>query len=120
MTTAHRPPREASGGSTLDTATPEGSWHLRARCRGMPAEVFFADDHHRGQRRVDHENHAKFICGGCPVQFQCRTYAISVQEPHGIWGGTTPRERAALRRSSEPQPTGRDPDRGARGVSSIG
>lgn len=71
-------------------------WQSRASCRGMPAETFYTDDYHRGQRRLDHEVYAKRICGGCPVELSCREYAVHAQEPYGIWGGTTPKERAAL------------------------
>jgi Transcription factor WhiB len=76
-------------------------WHRQARCRGMPAETFYTDDYHRGRRRLDHVDHAKRICGSCPVQSRCREYAIRTQEPYGIWGGTTPRERVALLRSAQ-------------------
>nr|WP_308213010.1 WhiB family transcriptional regulator [Nocardia amikacinitolerans] len=28
-----------------------------------------------------------------PVREQCRDYALAADEPNGIWGGLTPRER---------------------------
>jgi len=74
-------------------------WHLQARCRGLPSAVFFTDDHHRGRRRLDHENNAKRICASCPVLSRCREYALNAQEPYGIWGGMAPRERVAVQRS---------------------
>lgn len=36
-------------------------------------------------------------CGRCPVKDQCLEHAL-VYEEHGIWGGTTPRERKKLRK----------------------
>lgn len=39
---------------------------------------------------------AKQVCGGCPVQAECREYALT--EPvQGIWGGMTEDERRAVR-----------------------
>lgn len=73
-------------------------WQLRARCRGMPAEVLFTAEQDKGRRRLDHEERAKRICRDCPVLNQCRQYAIDTAEPYGIWGATTPQERRNLRR----------------------
>lgn len=36
---------------------------------------------------------AKAVCQVCPVQRQCRDYAITINEPYGIWGGLTESER---------------------------
>jgi WhiB family transcriptional regulator, redox-sensing transcriptional regulator len=41
---------------------------------------------------------AKEMCHHCPVQPQCLTHALTHNERHGIWGGTTPSERAKLRK----------------------
>ena len=37
------------------------------------------------------------MCKRCPISNACREYAIA-HEGHGIWGGTLPDERAAIRR----------------------
>jgi WhiB family transcriptional regulator, redox-sensing transcriptional regulator len=47
---------------------------------------------------------AKRICAACPVRGPCLDYALSGADTwggitSGIWGGSTPRERAQLRRS---------------------
>ena len=34
----------------------------------------------------------------CPVLQQCRSHALAVREPYGVWGGLTERERRALLR----------------------
>ncbi len=36
---------------------------------------------------------AKAVCQVCPVQGECREYALSIKEPYGIWGGLTETER---------------------------
>ena len=43
---------------------------------------------------------AKRICtsGPCPLLAHCLAEAIERDEPHGVWGGTTPPERRAIRR----------------------
>lgn len=72
-------------------------WRLGARCRGLPTDIFFPpSDEPRASRR-DREDAAKALCGTCPVLAQCRRYALDSAEPHGIWGATTPEERAARR-----------------------
>ena len=44
-------------------------------------------------------NATKAICRDeCPVREACLAYAIEARENHGIWGGTSPDERARVRR----------------------
>jgi WhiB family transcriptional regulator, redox-sensing transcriptional regulator len=38
------------------------------------------------------------ICGGCGVRRECLEFALRTREAEGIWGGTTPEERARTRR----------------------
>lgn len=37
-------------------------------------------------------------CGHCPARIACASYAVDAEEPAGVWGGTTPTERAGLAR----------------------
>jgi WhiB family redox-sensing transcriptional regulator len=37
------------------------------------------------------------ICDGCPVRQECLDFAMRTREAAGIWGGTTPEERARAR-----------------------
>lgn len=93
-------PRARPGCNPRGAATTAAwDWQLHARCRGLPAEVFYTGDDDRGTRRVAHEEHAKQICHDCPVLRECLGHAIEADEPYGIWGATTPKERAALRSS---------------------
>lgn len=43
------------------------------------------------QRRL--ERIAKQICATCPVLRECRDYALTNNEPHGVWGGLSLMER---------------------------
>jgi hypothetical protein len=36
------------------------------------------------------------MCGTCDVQGSCLAWALDVGDCHGVWGGTTPRERRAM------------------------
>ena len=77
-------------------------WVFRGACRGADPELFFADngDGHGYGRILDSDprvQEAKAYCRRCPVANQCLFAAIRDEE-HGVWGGTTPAEREALRR----------------------
>lgn len=41
--------------------------------------------------------HAIAICNECPVEQLCLATAIATNEPHGIWGGLTPKTRTTLK-----------------------
>jgi len=46
---------------------------------------------------------AKAVCQQCAAQKACLAYAISEDIRHGIWGGATPTERKADRRTENPR-----------------
>jgi WhiB family redox-sensing transcriptional regulator len=77
----------------------EWEWRRRARCRGLPTEMFFASEHEKGMRRIQRDHDAKQVCLSCPVMERCRSYAIDAGERYGIWGATTPLERHRLTHS---------------------
>ena len=66
-------------------------WHAEAACRGTDA-IFFVD-------RGESAEPAKAICSTCPVVDECRDFALDSGEKHGIWGGTSERERRVLRKN---------------------
>ncbi|QCB51775.1 WhiB family transcriptional regulator [Rhodococcus sp. PAMC28707] len=72
-------------------------WQLEARCRVLPTATFFPAANLRGHTRQSVEEAAKAICAGCTVQSQCLGYALTSDEPYGIWGGLTAQERSQLR-----------------------
>ncbi|MFZ4515584.1 MAG: WhiB family transcriptional regulator [Acidimicrobiia bacterium] len=78
-------------------------WQLRAECRGPGADLFYppAVGETREERRR-RERHAKAICARCAVLVECRTYALSTEEPHGVWGGLTELERRAVGAETNP------------------
>lgn len=61
-----------------------------AACEGVDSELFYAEG---GQAIA----RAKAICANCEVRDRCLEWAIK-REEFGVWGGTTARERAAIRR----------------------
>jgi WhiB family transcriptional regulator, redox-sensing transcriptional regulator len=74
-----------------------GRWTELALCAQADPDAWFPE---RGRIAAM----AKSICGACPVRAQCLDYALSGADTWhgistGIWGGTTPRERAILRRA---------------------
>lgn len=74
----------------------DAGWQLLARCREEAADTFFPPDHERGRTRRARESRAKQICRACPVLEECRRYALTAQEPYGIWGATTAEDRQQL------------------------
>jgi WhiB family redox-sensing transcriptional regulator len=70
-------------------------WQSRGHCLRWPTEVFFPEDQGRQGLRA-RQQRAKQICRNCPVLDDCREHALRAPEVQGIWGATTPRERAHL------------------------
>jgi len=81
------------GGHALRPLLDDWTWQHDGRCLNLPSEVFFPDDAARRDRRA-REERAKRICQSCPVIAECREHAVRTPEIYGIWGATTPRERA--------------------------
>lgn len=73
-------------------------WQMHGSCRGVDSSVFFHPDGERGRARAQREARAKEMCRECPVLRQCRSHALAVNEPYGIWGGLSETERDALAR----------------------
>ncbi len=77
----------------------EPTWRVDAQCRTKNAVHFFAPSHfERREEKHAREGAARALCGSCKVQVQCLEYALTVQEPHGIWGGLNELERRRLLR----------------------
>ena len=71
-------------------------WQSNAACRGE-VDTFFAPVHiERKEQRLSRERRAKALCGTCDVRDACLTHALRFDEFHGVWGGLTEGERAAL------------------------
>jgi WhiB family transcriptional regulator, redox-sensing transcriptional regulator len=75
----------------------EELWQVRASCRGPQAAIFFPPSHfERKEDKEARERRAKAICQSCPVRKPCLEYALTIKEPHGIWGGLNEMERKPL------------------------
>jgi WhiB family transcriptional regulator, redox-sensing transcriptional regulator len=66
------------------------AWHADALCREHPEVNFFPE-------RGEDARPARAICARCPVIAECRSHAVERNEIHGLWGGTSVRERRKLR-----------------------
>lgn len=73
----------------------DAAWMDRAACRGMPVNAFFPSSN---ESNSEPSIEAITTCRRCPVRQQCLDYAMVGGEKHGIWGGTTERERRKLLR----------------------
>lgn len=75
----------------------EEPWQARAACRGPQAPLFFPPSQvERKDERERREGRAKAICGECAVAGECLDYALTIREPHGIWGAKTEAERKMM------------------------
>ncbi|MCC5954179.1 MAG: WhiB family transcriptional regulator [Acidimicrobiia bacterium] len=72
------------GADLPDLIPPRPRWHADAACRG------------RGDWFDLAAPDAKAICGECPVKQACADDGI--EEPAGVWGGMSERDRRKLRR----------------------
>ncbi|MGA2522182.1 MAG: WhiB family transcriptional regulator [Acidimicrobiales bacterium] len=61
------------------------------RCRDMDPAVFFPSD------GIGVQN-AQRICAECPMKVPCLEYALDNRVDHGVWGGTSERERRRILR----------------------
>jgi WhiB family redox-sensing transcriptional regulator len=78
----------------LNLGAPEQTeWMLDGLCAQTDPEEFFPG-------KGSDVRAAKAVCAGCPVLNTCRAYALDRPNLSGIWGGTSERERKALRRSA--------------------
>jgi WhiB family redox-sensing transcriptional regulator len=80
-------------------------WQLDGSCRSRNPEVFFHPEGERGPSRRNRDRAAKAVCLDCPVLQNCRTHALQVREPYGVWGGMTEHERDDMRVGSTDSPT---------------
>jgi WhiB family redox-sensing transcriptional regulator len=90
VTTTQTP---AAGLPTRPAAVPHRpDWRADAICAQVDPELFYPD---AGRSTAA----AKRVCMGCPARRACLDYALAHGENTGIWGGTTPDQRKAMRRT---------------------
>lgn len=66
-------------------------WAIRAACQGHNPEHWMDDRPGRPTAA------ARAVCGACPVRTACLAHALAHDEPWGMWGGLTTRERVGRR-----------------------
>jgi WhiB family transcriptional regulator, redox-sensing transcriptional regulator len=67
----------------------QNAWMSVGLCRDLPPTTFFPHD----GAGVDR---ARRICAKCPVAATCLEYALENRIDHGVWGGTSERERKRI------------------------
>lgn len=72
------------------------NWQQYGACRDSNPDLFFPV--RSGNQALVDVRAAKRICAACPVIGACLRYALTEPETYGVWGGTTPLERRAIRR----------------------
>ena len=70
----------------------ELEWMAQGKCREVPPAVSSPND----GVGVDA---ARRICADCPARTPCLEYALVNRIDHGVWGGTSERERRRILRS---------------------
>jgi WhiB family redox-sensing transcriptional regulator len=72
------------------------NWRSAGACQSADPDLFFPiSSKGRAERQIAE---AKAICMGCTVRQICLEFAVSHNQVHGIWGGTTPEDRQRDRR----------------------
>lgn len=56
-------------------------------CRGPGGEKWISDKYPELLAAAE-------ACGTCPAKAACGGYALHAEEPAGVWGGLTPKQRA--------------------------
>lgn len=77
----------------------ENEWMAQGNCADKPPGLFFPSD----GVGVDV---ARRICATCPVKAECLEYALRNRIDHGVWGGTSERERRRIIRRRRHDRTG--------------
>ena len=64
-------------------------WQLDSLCREHPEVNWFPE---RGESSTD----AKAVCARCLVQAECLAFALDERIEHGVWAGTSARQRRKM------------------------
>lgn len=70
----------------------------QAACRDYPTNLFFLEQFENQYHNK--LSRAREVCGVCPVAEDCLRFALNNHIQYGIWAGTTPLQRKAMRRRS--------------------
>jgi WhiB family transcriptional regulator, redox-sensing transcriptional regulator len=81
-------------------APPVEDWRDYAACRHADPELFFPIG--TAGAGLVQADRAKRVCAGCPVRAVCLDWALTTGQDVGVWGGTVPDERRAMRAQRAP------------------
>jgi WhiB family redox-sensing transcriptional regulator len=82
--------------SSLSLTATDDEWRDKALCRDTDPDLFFPVGT-TGLALVQID-HAKKVCGECPVTTECLDFALDTNQDSGIWGGLSEEERRVIRR----------------------
>ncbi len=88
MTIVYIPAQRGAAPATAD-------WRAYAACKRTDPGLFFPVG--GAGAALQQADLAKRVCGGCPVRPLCLDWALTTGQDVGVWGGTLPEERRALR-----------------------
>lgn len=88
VTMVRRDPRFRAA---ADGRIPSAEWRTQGACLKGDPELFFPN-------AADDPDPAIAVCRTCSVQAACLAAALDAGECDGVWGGTSPAERRAMRR----------------------
>lgn len=101
MTTYPRLTRALSD-ATAGISTLPPRWGVHVPCRDdvplFDAALEHLESKSERQRRSADVVAAKKMCRACPMRDRCEAWAIEHFEHRGVWGATTPQERASIHR----------------------
>lgn len=80
---------------TLALERPE--WQSRGLCNTGDAALVTVMVPSATRNPAVHYERAKRVCANCTVTSECLDYALKFKGLAGVWGGTTPAERARIR-----------------------
>ncbi len=76
-----------------DVVSGRPAWMGRSACNPANQHLFFPTE-----SGANHNGRA--ICTSCPVAGKCLEYALAMPtNPQGMWGGTSEKERRAIRKT---------------------
>lgn len=67
----------------------DSAWRTRGVCQNVDPETFFPAPSEPADAAIA-------LCRSCSVQGPCLAWALQAGDLHGVWGGTTARERRAM------------------------
>ena len=89
--------RERAHHSLDDSFMAHGACRLPEHATEVAAGIFFRENSRDASDKFA-TLRAKAICASCPVEIECRIYAVDGNLDDGVWGGTDGDERQRMRR----------------------